>query len=48
LDYLTQSGVSTHNLDEIVQANALNIDYIGLGAYRPTNTKKEAQVEQFA
>ncbi|MBN2825765.1 MAG: thiamine phosphate synthase [Campylobacterales bacterium] len=37
-------GISTHNQDEIIEANTLNIDYIGLGAYRSTNTKKEAQV----
>jgi thiamine-phosphate pyrophosphorylase len=32
-------GLSTHNTDEIVAANLLPIDYIGLGAYRKTNTK---------
>ncbi|SFV60147.1 Thiamin-phosphate pyrophosphorylase [hydrothermal vent metagenome] len=37
-------GLSTHNLKEIEQANRLDIDYIGLGAYRPTDTKKSASV----
>ena len=35
-------GLSTHNRDEIIQANLLDLDYIGLGAYRNTNTKKDA------
>jgi len=32
-------GISTHNLEEIKEANTLDIDYIGLGAYRNTTTK---------
>jgi len=32
-------GLSTHNLKEIEIANRLNLDYIGLGAYRETTTK---------
>lgn len=32
-------GLSTHNSEEIAIANTLNINYIGLGAYRATNTK---------
>ncbi len=32
-------GLSTHNRDEIEIANRLDLDYIGLGAYRSTNTK---------
>ncbi len=32
-------GLSTHNLKEIKIANRLNLDYIGLGAYRDTTTK---------
>ncbi|RUM56911.1 MAG: thiamine phosphate synthase [Nautilia sp.] len=32
-------GLSTHNKEEILKANELDINYIGLGAYRPTNTK---------
>ncbi len=35
-------GISTHNLEEILEANTLNLDYIGLGAYRDTYTKKDA------
>lgn len=37
-------GLSTHNKAEILEANTLDLDYIGLGAYRPTDTKKEAKV----
>ncbi len=37
-------GLSTHNKDEILQANGLDVDYIGLGAYRNTDTKSDAQV----
>ena len=37
-------GLSTHNRDEIVIANSLELNYIGLGAYRSTATKKEAGV----
>jgi thiamine-phosphate pyrophosphorylase len=37
-------GISTHNKDEILKANNLDIDYIGLGAYRQTNTKSDASV----
>jgi len=33
-------GLSTHNIAEIKEANSLEIDYIGLGAYRSTNTKE--------
>jgi len=32
-------GLSTHNKEEILHANTLPLSYIGLGAYRPTNTK---------
>jgi len=32
-------GLSTHNEFEILEANNLDLDYIGLGAYRATNTK---------
>ncbi len=32
-------GVSTHTIEEVKQANNLEIDYIGLGAYRATATK---------
>jgi len=37
-------GLSTHNKDEILEANGLDLDYIGLGAYRGTKTKAEAKV----
>ena len=37
-------GISTHNKDEILKANHLEIDYIGLGAYRSTSTKSDAKV----
>ena len=37
-------GLSTHNKEEILEANALDLDYIGLGAYRATQTKFEANV----
>ena len=39
-----QLGLSTHNIEEIEEANELDLDYIGLGAYRPTQTKSEANV----
>jgi len=32
-------GLSTHNEIEILEANSLDIDMIGLGAYRQTSTK---------
>lgn len=32
-------GISTHNEYEIKEANILDIDYIGLGAFRKTKTK---------
>ena len=37
-------GLSTHNKEEILQANSLDVDYVGLGAYRTTDTKSEAKV----
>lgn len=37
-------GLSTHDKGEVEEANSLDIDYIGLGAYRATNTKSEANV----
>lgn len=37
-------GLSTHNKEEILESNTLDLDYIGLGAYRATNTKSEANV----
>jgi len=35
-------GLSTHNREEIELANLLDLDYIGLGAYRATSTKVDA------
>ena len=35
-------GLSTHNAEEIAMANLLDLDYIGLGAYRATTTKEDA------
>lgn len=32
-------GISTHNEEEVLQANDLDLNYIGLGAYKDTNTK---------
>ncbi|MGE4455669.1 MAG: thiamine phosphate synthase [Arcobacteraceae bacterium] len=37
-------GLSTHNEIEILEANKLNLDYIGLGAYRGTNTKDVSNI----
>ena len=37
-------GLSTHNKEEILEANKLDVDYVGLGAYRATKTKSEAKV----
>ncbi|WP_456391641.1 thiamine phosphate synthase [Nitratifractor sp.] len=38
-------GLSTHDAVEIEEANALDLDYIGLGAYRSTATKSNATVQ---
>jgi thiamine-phosphate pyrophosphorylase len=32
-------GISTHNEEEVLQANECDLNYIGLGAYRETRTK---------
>ena len=32
-------GISTHNEREVLQANGMDLNYIGLGAYRDTSTK---------
>jgi len=37
-------GLSTHNKSEILEANSLDIDYIGLGAFRKTGTKKVSNI----
>lgn len=34
-------GISTHNEQEVLQANELDLNYIGLGAYRNTSTKSD-------
>lgn len=34
-------GISTHNKEEVLQANSMDINYIGLGAYRDTSTKDD-------
>ncbi|MEA3512738.1 MAG: thiamine phosphate synthase [Campylobacterota bacterium] len=37
-------GLSTHNEIEILEANSLDLDYIGLGAYKSTNTKDVSNI----
>ncbi|MCG3664673.1 thiamine phosphate synthase [Aliarcobacter butzleri] len=37
-------GLSTHNEIEILEANELNLDMIGLGAYKQTNTKDVSNI----
>jgi len=37
-------GLSTHNETEILEANSLDLDYIGLGAYRNTGTKRVSNI----
>lgn len=34
-------GISTHNEHEVIQANKMDLNYIGLGAYRTTSTKSD-------
>jgi len=34
-------GISTHNETEILEANSMDLNYIGLGAFRDTNTKRD-------
>lgn len=34
-------GISTHNEEEVLQANSMDLNYIGLGAYRNTSTKSD-------
>ncbi len=36
-------GISTHNEEEVLEANELDLNYIGLGAYRNTATKRDIQ-----
>ena len=37
-------GLSTHNKEEILKANKLPLNYIGLGAYRHTSTKETPNI----
>jgi thiamine-phosphate pyrophosphorylase len=37
-------GLSTHNYKEIIEANSLDLNYIGLGAYRATSTKEDVKI----
>ena len=37
-------GISTHNEEEVLQANEMDLNYIGLGAFRSTDTKKDITV----
>ena len=32
-------GISTHNEEEVLEANEMDLNYIGLGAYKDTSTK---------
>jgi thiamine-phosphate pyrophosphorylase len=34
-------GLSTHNEEEVIEANMMDLNYIGLGAYRKTSTKED-------
>jgi len=34
-------GISTHNEKEVLEANSMDLNYIGLGAYRNTSTKSD-------
>jgi thiamine-phosphate pyrophosphorylase len=36
-------GISTHNEKEILEANSMDLNYIGLGAYRDTSTKSDVK-----
>ena len=37
-------GLSTHNREEIEEANSFDLDYVGLGAYRTSSTKEVTNV----
>jgi len=37
-------GLSTHNKEEVLEANELELNYIGLGAFRATHTKTDVSV----
>ncbi|QOP45766.1 thiamine phosphate synthase [Sulfurimonas paralvinellae] len=34
-------GISTHNEEEVLEANQMDLNYIGLGAYRNSSTKTD-------
>ncbi len=48
IEFLRQNGkkvgLSTHNKEEILEANKFPLSYIGLGAYRPTFTKNTSNI----
>ncbi|MBL4730572.1 MAG: thiamine phosphate synthase [Sulfurimonas sp.] len=37
-------GISTHNEEEVLQANKMDLNYIGLGAFKNTKTKDVANI----
>jgi len=37
-------GISTHNKKEVLKANEMDLNYIGLGAYKTTSTKNVSSV----
>ncbi len=37
-------GISTHNEKEVIEANRMDLNYIGLGAYKDTETKNVANI----
>jgi len=37
-------GISTHNIEEVQEANEMDLNYIGLGAFRTTSTKTDVSV----
>ena len=37
-------GLSTHNKEEVLESNNMNLNYIGLGAFRETSTKSDISV----
>jgi len=37
-------GISTHNKEEVEEANMMDLNYIGLGAFRATSTKTDVAV----
>ena len=38
-------GLSTHNKEEVLKANKMDIDYIGLGAFRQSDTKNVTSIK---